>query len=170
MLWMACVGGLIEKGRMHRRTRRVGPGSITSRTYARMVENNQGHAKPERKGAISLSEGHRSCHANQLAAFPLFSFEFTCSCQSMAFSPPLSFYFSARGGRGRGLAKSWQDIFLPDWSFLVASGVFPLPLLFQDCAVHTCPRVPASALFIRGGLGPIVIPTEQVPTQYHWRL
>lgn len=30
----------------------------------------------------------------------------------------------------------------------------PLPLLFQDCAVHTCPRGPASALFIRGGLGP----------------
>lgn len=124
MLWMACVGGLIEKGRMHRRTRRVGPGSITSRTYARMVENNQGHAKPERKGAISLSEGHRSCHANQLAAFPLFSFEFTCSCQSMAFSPPLSFYFSARGGRGRGLAKSWQDIFCP-------IGASSLPLVYS---------------------------------------
>lgn len=64
------------------------------------------------------------------------------------------------------LAKSLQAISCPTG---VSSLLWfiPLPLLFQDCAVHTCPRGPASALFIRGGLGPIGTTTEQVPRQYH---
>lgn len=90
------------------RSRRPGSPSVTSRTYARMVNNNQGQTKPERKERYpSLGDGHaRPGHAiaNQLAAFPLFSFEFACSRPSMASSPPLScvffyYYFGARTAR-----------------------------------------------------------------------
>lgn len=70
------------------------------------------------------------------AAFPLFSFEFTCSCDvyGIFFPPTPGLSFGARRAREEAGCKSLQAIFCPDWSFLAVLWFIPLPLLFQDCA------------------------------------
>lgn len=173
---MACVRGLKwredgctgEPGQSGQQ----GSPSITSRTYARMGRReHNGQKSPSAGRAISLSEGHAPGHAlaNQLAALPLFSFEFTRSSTSVGFFfPPLASGFGARRAREGWLGRC--KLFFARLEFPRSCGYQPHPLLFQDSAAHICPREPASALFIRGGLGPIDTPTEQIPTQCHWGL
>lgn len=145
---MACVRGLKwredgctgEPGQSGQQ----GSPSITSRTYARMGRReHNGQKSPSAGRAISLSEGHAPGHAlaNQLAALPLFSFEFTRSSTSVGFFlPPLASGFGARRAREGWLGRC--KLFFARLEFPRSCGLStPSSLVSRLC----CAYMPARA-------------------------